>query len=153
VGVKIALFALGLLCLPVRGEDYPYASSKRLVETTCTLCHELSNLDGKQWTKAQWRDKVNEMLQEQPEVTQPERDAIIYYLAKNFGKPGLTPPVNVNSAPTNDLETELGFSASEADVIVKHRTANGKFKTLDEVKKVPGVDAGKVDSKKDLIEF
>lgn len=154
MGVRVALFTLVLLSVPAWGEDeYPVESAKRLVETTCTLCHELSNIEGKQWTKAQWRDKVIEMLQEEPEVTQPERDAIVYYLAKNYGKPGVKPPVNVNSAPAKDLETELGFSASEAAAIVKQRTANGKFKTLDDVKKVAGVDAATVDSKKDLIEF
>jgi competence protein ComEA len=154
VALRIALFLFALSCAPAWGEDeYPVESAKRLVETTCTMCHELSNLDGKQWTKAQWRDKVGEMLQEQPDVTRPERDAIVYYLAKNFGKPGVKPPVNVNSAPAKDFETELGLSASEAAAIVQHRSANGKFRTLDDVKKLAGVDAAKVETKKDLIEF
>ena len=38
----------------------------------------------KRATRAEWQDKVLEMLQEDPDVTQQERDQIVEYLAKNF---------------------------------------------------------------------
>ena len=34
-----------------------------------------------------------------------------------------------------------------------YREKHGKFKTLDDLKKVPGVDAKKLDAKKDRIAF
>jgi competence protein ComEA len=36
---------------------------------------------------------------------------------------------------------------------VGYRLQNGTFKTLDDLKKVPGVDAAKLDAKRDLIDF
>ena len=37
--------------------------------------------------------------------------------------------------------------------IVDYRMANGNFKTIDDVKKVPGLDPKKVDYRKNRIEF
>ncbi len=36
---------------------------------------------------------------------------------------------------------------------MSYREANGNFKTLDDLKKVPGLDAVKIESKKDRLEF
>jgi DNA uptake protein ComE-like DNA-binding protein len=37
--------------------------------------------------------------------------------------------------------------------VVHYREQKGNFKTLDDVKKVPGIDAVKIESKRDLVEF
>jgi hypothetical protein len=42
----------------------------------------------KRATKPEWQDKVLEMLQEDPDITQQERDRIVEYLAKNFPPKG-----------------------------------------------------------------
>ena len=54
------------------------------MEAVCTACHTLDRVVAKRATKAEWQDKVLEMLQEDPDVTQQERDQIVNYLAKNF---------------------------------------------------------------------
>jgi competence protein ComEA len=36
------------------------------------------------------------------------------------------------------------LTQAEADAIVQYRQANGKFKSLDDLKKVPNVDASKL---------
>jgi len=43
--------------------------------------------------------------------------------------------------------------AGIAEAIVAYRQANGDFKTLDDLKKVPGLDAVKVDAQKTRITF
>jgi virginiamycin B lyase len=62
----------------------PEGPGKELVEAVCTACHTLERVVAKRATKAEWQDKVLEMLQEDPDVTQQERDQIVEYLAKAF---------------------------------------------------------------------
>ena len=147
------IFALCFLFSAAVAQSLPEGPGKDLVEAICSECHAPTKVIGKQWTKAQWADKVLEMLQEAPDVTQDEREQIVNYLARNFPKPGAEAAVNVNKATAKDLETELGFSAKEAQAIVQYRESKGKFKTAEDVKKVPGVDGAKVEAKRDRLEF
>jgi len=62
----------------------PEGQGKELVEAVCTACHTLERVVAKRGTKAEWQDKVLEMLQEYPDITQQERDRIVEYLAKAF---------------------------------------------------------------------
>jgi virginiamycin B lyase len=62
----------------------PEGPGKELVEAVCTACHTLERVVAKGATKAEWQDKVLEMLQEDPDVTQKEREQIVEYLAKAF---------------------------------------------------------------------
>ena len=105
---------------------------------------------GKQWTRTQWEAKVIEMLQEEPEVTTEERAAIVEYLSANF-KPG--GKIYVNKAKAKDLETALEISTKDAEAIVRYRDEKGNFKTLEDLKKVPGLDAAKIETHKDRLEF
>ena len=77
-----------------------------------------------------------------------ELDLVVKYLAKNFG-----PKVSVNKADASDLVSGLSLSEKDAGAIVSYRKDHGNFKTLDDLKKVPGVDAQKLDSAKDRIMF
>ena len=58
------------------------------MEAVCTACHSLERVVAKRATKAEWQDKVLEMLQEDPDITQQERDQIVEYLAKTFPPKG-----------------------------------------------------------------
>ena len=62
----------------------PEGPGKELVEAVCTTCHTLERVVAKRATKAEWQDKVLEMLQEEPDITQQERVRIVEYLAKAF---------------------------------------------------------------------
>jgi competence protein ComEA len=52
--------------------------------------------------------------------------------------------VNVNKASAQELQAALGISASEAELIVRHREQFGSYKTWEEVSAVPGVTAEKI---------
>ena len=75
------LFAAAL-CAPA--QSLPDGPGKELVEVICTSCHSTERIVSKRMTKAEWQAKVLEMLQEEPDVTQAERDQIVEYLARNF---------------------------------------------------------------------
>jgi competence protein ComEA len=130
--------------------NLPAGAGKDTFVSVCSLCHDLSAPMGKQWTREQWQLKVTEMLQEEPDVTREERTAIVEYLAANF-KPG--GKIYINKAEAKDLEAALEISAPNAEAIVRYRRAQGEFKSLDDVKKVPGVDSAKIEGKKDRLVF
>ncbi len=84
-------------------------------------------------SKEDWQAKVLEMLQEDPDITQPERDRIVEYLARSFP----VHRINVNRATAKEFETALELSAKDAESIVRYREANGSFKSLDDLKRFP----------------
>jgi competence protein ComEA len=90
------------------------------------------------------------MLQENPEVTQDNRDLIAGYPAKYFGPAG---KLNINKASAREMETALAISTEDTEAIVRYRAEKGSFKTLDDLKKVPGLDAAEIEAKKDQLEF
>jgi competence protein ComEA len=151
IAMKSYLLLLGsLLVMAFRAsaQSLPEGEGKDLVAVICSSCHSTERIVAKRMTRAQWQDKVLEMLQEETDVTQAERDRIVNYLSKSF-----PPGVNVNTAAAKDIETGLELSTENAVAIVRYREQNGTFKTIDDVKKVPGVDAAKIEAKKDRLEF
>ncbi len=113
------------------------------------MCHSPTAVIGKQGTKQWWQSKVTQMLQEVTDVPDSDVDSIVNYLARNF-------PIiktNVNKATAKEIQTGLELTAAESDAIVRFRESHGAFKSLEELKKVPGLDAVKVESKRDRLEF
>lgn len=47
--------------------------------------------------------------------------------------------VNINTASLKELITLTGIGESKANAIIEYRTKNGKFKTIDDIKKVSGI--------------
>jgi len=134
-------------------QSLPEGSGKELVEVICSSCHSTERIAAQHKTKPQWQDKVLEMLQEETDVTQAEKDTIVDYLAKSFPAQIDIKKVNVNTAAEKDLERELELPPESAAAIVRYREQNGAFKTIDDLKRVPGVDAAKIEAKRDRLDF
>jgi competence protein ComEA len=90
------------------------------------------------------------MLQEEPDVTREERAVIVEYLTANF-RPGAK--IYINKAEAKDLETALEISAGQAEAIIGYRKSRGVFKSIEDLKKVPGVNAASMEAKKDRLVF
>lgn len=136
--------------MAVAAQSLPEGPGRDLVQAICSSCHDTERLTTKHWSKTEWQAKVLEMLQEEPDVTQPERDQIVQYLARAF------PPsakVNVNESAAAELAKALDIPSEQASAIVEYRKQKGPFKTLDDLKRVPGLDAAKVDAHKDSLVF
>jgi competence protein ComEA len=125
----------------------PDAPGKEVVQKICATCHEAESVIGSRRTKAGWQQIVDDMTARGAEGSDEEMAVVVEYLATNFGK------VNVNTAPAEELEKSLGLSAREAQAIVRYREQNGKIKDFEELKKVPGVSAEKLQAKRGLIAF
>lgn len=59
--------------------------------------------------------------------------------------------VNINTATQTELETLPGIGPSIASKIVNYRKENGKFKSIEEIKKVNGIGESKYKKIKELI--
>ncbi len=143
------LFLPYLTGIAVFGQTLPDGPGKETFQMVCSMCHSPDAVIGKQGSKQWWQSKVTEMLQESTDIPASDVDAIVAYLAKNFP----VVKIKVNQAGAKDLETGLELTSKESEAIVQYRAAHGSFKTIDDLKKVPGLDSVKIESKKDRLEF
>jgi len=84
--------------------------------------------------------------------TEKELSEVLDYLAEHFPVDEV-PRINVNKAPAIELESRLTLKRSEAAAIIQYRTKNGDFKSIEDLKKVPGLDPAKIEAKKDRLTF
>lgn len=133
---------LSLVLLAFLAQDLPDSPGKDVVLKLCRDCHDLDTVTVENRTKEGWKKTVTKMLERGAEGTDEQLDAVIAYLAKNFGR------INVNTATAEEIAS-LGFSAKEAAAIVDYREKNGVYKDWRDLKKVEGIDAAKVDGLKD----
>ena len=81
------------------------------------------------------------------QATPAEWDQIHKYIL------GQLATIEVNKATPADLAATFEVDEALGKAIPAYRMANGDFKTIDDVKKVPGLAANKVDYRKNRIEF
>ena len=128
-------------------DQLPSSPAKKVFDAVCGACHDVDTAVGERRTKAGWRATVDVMVNRGARATDEELNTIIEYLARYFGI------VNVNHAAAQELEETLEVSPQTAELIVQYRSQNGDFADLDQFKKVPGLDAKRIDERKDRITF
>ena len=145
----IAVVALSVL--PARGQEkqsrLPDAQGRAAVQKICATCHEIETVISSRRTRVGWEQTTEDMIARGAEGSDEEMDAVVEYLATYFGK------VNVNTATAEQLVKSLDLSAKEAQAISVYRGRNGKIKDFEELKRVPGVSAEKLQAKRGLIAF
>jgi len=143
------LFLTGVLvAIAAQDDSLPQGRGKDVFMKMCVNCHGLDQVTSQKYTKSHWREVVTDMMSRGAEGSDEDATAVVSYLARNFGK-----PVNINTASAKEIETGLSFSAAESEAIVKFRTDHGAFKTVDDVAKVPGIDAKLLDEQRNNIQL
>ena len=133
---------------PASNPALPDGKGKAELMNTCTQCHALSQITQKRLTKDEWSTTVDQMQERGAQATDEQIDLILDYLAAHFGK-----PIYVNTAPVETLQDAFAMTPQEAAVLVKYRQENGNFKTLDDLLKIPGIDARKIQDQSGNIVF
>jgi len=147
---KLGLVFLSFCFAAMAQQRLPDGPGKETLKRVCAGCHSPENVAGFGKSREDWGALVGEMANFGAEGTVDEFNEIVDYLTKYFPK---TDKVNVNKAAAKEIQKQLEFSQKEAESIVHYREENGDFKAIDDLKKVPGLDAKKVDAKKDKLAF
>lgn len=132
-------------------DPWPVSPGKDTFLQTCSSCHGPETVIGHNLDVGGWTDVLNQMIQNGAQGSNDDFSAILEYLATNFGP--MPAKVNVNKATAMNFRSWLGMPEKEAEAIVAYRQQHGDFKSLDDLKKVPGVDANYIDSEKNLLTF
>jgi competence protein ComEA len=154
VTVALAFFVGGRLIEPTTGQERPLPDGPGKEETRklCSGCHELEKSFSIQQDREGWQRTVDKMAAFGMKGTEKEVSTVLEYLVKNFPAEDV-PKINVNKAEAIDLESALSLKRSQAAAIIQYRKKNGNFKSIEDLKKVPGVDAAKIEAKKDRLVF
>src|SRR5262245_1225631 len=132
------------------GEGLPDGPGKDVTVKACGTCHEGRRAASVRLTRDGWAAVIQDMQKRGAVITDEEFPVILEYLTTNFL--GEAPqPLNLNTASQIDLEAAGGLLRSEAAAVIKYREQHGRFKTLDDLKKVPGLDFRKIENRRDAI--
>jgi len=143
-----------MLALPLTlaAQQLPEGAGRAETEKICRGCHELARSISLRQDRAGWVITFNKMVAFGMKSTEQEYNAALDYLAKQYPAEEV-PKVNVNTASAIQLESTLSLRRSQAAAVISWRKQNGDFKSIDDLKKVPGIEAEKIDAKKDRILF
>lgn len=122
------------------------AADQKDFETVCGACHTPGMVSDIR-TEGEWKETVEHMVSIGADGTGRQMEAVMRVLLRTQTK------VNVNTATAAQLPLVLGISEATARAVVKYRDRHGNLKTLGDLKKVPGINAAKLDARKDRVVF
>lgn len=112
----------------------------------CGTCHSIDLIEGLR-TESEWRDEVDQMIKIGARGTEEQFQRVMRVLARTLTS------VNINTAETRQIAPVLDVNDDVAAARVKNRIKNGKFKSIEDLKKIPGVDPVKLEARRDRIAF
>ncbi len=121
-------------------------------EKLCKQCHEVARSISLRQDRNGWQTTMGKMTAFGMKATDGEYALVLDFLSKHYGAEDVA-RVKVNEASAIELESGLSLKRSQARAVVAWRDKNGNFKSLDDLKKVPGLDAAALDAKKERIAF
>jgi competence protein ComEA len=128
-------------------DKLPDAPGKPTVVATCTSCHGSEIMTDAPRTVAGWIDVTLAMKDFGATATEAEWKTVTDYLVTHLAL------IEVNKAEAAHLQLAFGVSEAVAKDVVAYRDQQGGFKTIDDLKKAPGIDAAKIDALKDRLLF
>jgi len=149
----VALWFCGASSMMAQSLKLPDAPGKEATQKVCGACHGAELMIGRQETRETWGAIVDDMIQRGATGTDDEFFQVVDYLATNFSKTSPAIKINVNKATAKDLETALRLPTKQAAAIVHQREEKGDFKSIEDLQKVPGIDAAKIAANKNRLAF
>jgi competence protein ComEA len=150
-GILRACLLLALPALALAA-DLPAGPGKAETEKMCGTCHEIERSISPRQDRAAWQATIDKMVSMGATGTPKEMALVLDYLASHYPAPEID-KLNVNKARQIEFESTFGIPRPQAAAIIAYREKNGPFKSIEDLKKVPGVDAAKIEAKKDRIAF
>jgi competence protein ComEA len=122
------------------------AKDSAAFEAVCGKCHPTSMAAG-MLSEPEWVETIDVMRGLGAKGTDEQFERLLRHLIHTQTK------VNVNSQPATQIAPVLDISEKAAEAIVKYRGEKGPFKTLEDLKNVPGLDPAKLQDRKERIAF
>jgi competence protein ComEA len=151
VMLRIGLLAF-VFSFHAPAQQLPEGPGRAEMEKMCKQCHEIARSISPQQDRAGWNTTMTKMVAFGMKATEQDYTLVLDYLSRHFPAEDV-PRVNVNKATAIELESGLSLRRSQAAAVIAWREKNGDFKSMDDLKKVPNIDAEKIDAKKDRITF
>ena len=153
-GVAVTAVTAVLFVSSSRGasaqSQLPDGPGKDAVTRMCGTCHPVERAASVRLTRAGWQDTIGKMMTLGAKGSDDDVKAVLEYLSTNFkGEAGK--PLNLNTATSIDLESVTQFLRKESAAWIAYRTKNGPCKTIDDLKKVPGVDFKKIEERRERL--
>ena len=154
-GVLTAVLALSIVAAgqnappPQTPDSLPDGPGKAELIKVCGECHEATKATAKRLTREGWAGIIDDMVKGGAQGTDKELAAILDYLSKNFAGDAAR-AVNLNTAPSIDLESVVGLLRSEARALIAWREKT-PCKKIEDLKNVPGLDYKKIEAAKERV--
>ena len=126
-------------------DKLPEAAGKPVVVMVCTSCHDSSIMTDAPRTVESWVDVMYLMKDFGATLTDEQWKTVTDYLVTNLAL------LDVNKAEAAHVALVFGVTDMVAADVVAYRDKQGGFKTIDDLKKAPGLDAAKIESLKERL--
>jgi competence protein ComEA len=136
--------------LRASGEGLPDGPGKDVTVKVCATCHEGRRAASVRLTRDGWAAVIEDMQKRGARLSEEDFPVVLDYLATHFLGEALQ-PLNLNTAAQIDLEAAGGLLRSEAAAVIRYRERHGRFKSLDDLKNVPGLDFKKIEARRDAL--
>jgi competence protein ComEA len=128
----------------------PDGAGKDAVVRMCGTCHPVERAASVRLTREGWQDTIAKMMTLGAKGSDEDTKAVLEYLSTHYkGEAGK--PLNLNTATSIDLESITMFLRKESAAWIAWRAKNGPCKTIDDLKKVPGVDFKKIEERRERL--
>jgi competence protein ComEA len=132
------------------GEGMPDGPGKDVTVRSCGTCHETRRAASVRLTREGWAAVIESMRLRGAKISPEEFPVVLDYLTTHFL--GAAPqPLNLNTAAQIDLESAGGLLRREAAAVIRYREQHGRFKSVDDLKKIPGLDFKKIERRREAV--
>jgi competence protein ComEA len=147
VGLTVAMPLLIAAQAPVPEAKFPDAPGKAAFLKLCSECHGPESAIAQFKTRDEWSKTLDDMAANGAQGADEEWNQVLDYLDKFFSL------ILVNKADAKQLAVAFDVPQETAEAVVKYRVDHGRFTSIDDLKNVPGLDAAKVEARKDRFVF
>lgn len=125
----------------------PEAPGKEVLARVCSVCHGLDYVVPSDRTATQWRDTLATMKTAGALASDEEWKLMAEYVMANIAY------LNVNKATAEDVRLVFAVEDKIAKGIVAYRDGQGGFRTIEDLKQAPDVDAKRIEALKGRLIF
>src|SRR5688572_2833452 len=140
--VATSLLAFASSAQPAQAppDKLPEAPGKAVVTVMCTSCHAMDVITDAPRTVPSWVDTILSMKDFGAQGSEEDWKTVTDYILVNLAH------LDVNKSTAAEMAPVLRVSEKVAEGVVVYREKQGSFKTIDDLKRAPDLDAAIIDA-------